>query len=127
MNSNRLLIILLFLGCFFLAPFANDEKQSHLNSSQIPLVLKLNGGGSNENQSSELGPKMVSNQDQVRTSNKREMLKKHFPDWEERINYQKKQEKNYRSALNRIAEANRLRVKLKLKLTSQEQDALDYF
>jgi hypothetical protein len=53
------------------------------------------------------------------------MLKKHFPDWEERINYQKKQEKNYLSALNRIAEANRLRVKLKL--TSQEQDALDYF
>lgn len=134
MNSNRLLIILLFLGCFFLAPFAierrklrNDEKQSHLNSNPIQLVLKLNGGGSNENQSLELGPKMVSNQDQVRTSNKREILKKHFPDWEERINYQKKQEKNYRSALNRIAEANRLRVKLKLKLTSQEQDALDYF
>ena len=68
---------------------------------------------------------MVSNQDQVRTSNKREMLKKHFPDWEEHINYQKKQEKNYVSALSRIAEANRLRVKLKL--TLQEQDALDYF
>ena len=123
MNSNRLLIILLFFGCLFSAPFANDEKQSHLNSSQIPVVLKLNGGGSNE--SSELGPKMASKQDQVRTSNKREMLKKHFPDWEERINYQKKQEKNYRSALNRIAEANRLRVKLKL--PAQEQDALDYF
>ena len=121
MNCNRLLIILLSLGCLFLAPFANDEKQSHLNSRQIPLVLKLNGSGSNE--SSELGPKMFSNK--VRTSNEREMLKKHFPDWEERINYQKKQEKNYRSALNRIAKANRLRVKLKL--TSQEQDALDYF
>ena len=100
MNFNLLLIILLFLGCVFLAPFANDEKQSHLNSSQIPLVLKLNGGGSNE--SSELGSKMFSNK--VRTSNKREMLKKHFPYWKERINYQKKQEKNYRSALNRIAE-----------------------
>ena len=103
MNSNRLLIILLFLGCLFLAPFTNDEKQSQ----QIPLVLKLNGGGSNKNE-------------------KREMLKKHFPDWEDRINYQKKQEKNYRSALNRVAEANRLRV-IKLKLTAQEQDGLDYF
>jgi hypothetical protein len=60
MNSNRLLIILLFFGCLFSAPFANDEKQSHLNSSQLPLVLKLNGGGSNE--SSELGPKMASKQ-----------------------------------------------------------------
>jgi len=121
MNSNKLLIILLFLGCLFLAPFANNEKQSHLNSSQIPLVLNLNDRRSEE--SSKLDPKMALNQ--VRTSNKREMLKKHFPDWEERINYQKKQEKNYLSALNRIAEANRLRVKLKL--TSQEQDALDYF
>lgn len=88
MNSNRVLIIFLFFGCVVLAPLANDKKQSHLNSRQIPLVLKLNGGGSNNNEFSELGPKMVSNQ--VRTSNEREMLKKHFPDWEERINYQKK-------------------------------------
>ena len=49
MNFNRVLIILLFFGCLVLAPLANDEKQSHLNSSQIPLVLKLNGGGSNNN------------------------------------------------------------------------------
>jgi hypothetical protein len=63
-----------------------------MNSRQIPLILKLNGVGSDNNQLLELGPKMISNQ--VRTSNKREMLKKHFPNWEERINYQKKQEKN---------------------------------
>ena len=48
MNFNRLLIIMLFLGCLVLAPFANNEKQSDLTSSQIPLVLKLNGGESNE-------------------------------------------------------------------------------
>ena len=96
------------LACLFLAPVANNEKQLHLlSSSQISLVLKLKGGGSNE--SSELGPKMI--------SNRRKMLKKHFPDWEERVNYEKKQEKNYRSTLNRIDEAKRLRVKLKL--TSQ--------
>ena len=53
-------------------------------------------------------------------------MKQHFPDWEGRINYQKKRKKSYRSALNRIAEANRFRA-IKLKLTSQEQDALDYF
>ena len=85
MNSNRLLIIMLFLVCLFVAPFANNEKQSqsHLNSSRIPVVIKLTGGAS---ESSELGPKMDFNK--VRTINKREMLKKHFPDWEERINYQ---------------------------------------
>ena len=52
-------------------------------------------------------------------------MKKHFPNWEGRINYQEKQEKNYRAALNRIAEAKRLRIKLKLPI--HEQDALDYF
>jgi hypothetical protein len=34
MNFIRILIILLFLECLFLAPFADGEKQSHLNSSQ---------------------------------------------------------------------------------------------
>lgn len=52
------------------------------------------------------------------------MLRKHFPDLEERMNYQKKQEKFYRSGLARITEAKRLRIKLKL--TKQEQDAFDY-
>ena len=52
------------------------------------------------------------------------MFRKHFPDWEERINYQKKQEKNYRSGLARVAETKRLGVKFEL--TNQEQDAFDY-
>lgn len=62
---------------------------------------------------------------QVAQKIKRDMLKKHFPDRAERIYYKDKQEKNYRSALNKIAESNKLKVKIKL--TTQEQDALDYF
>jgi hypothetical protein len=31
---------------------------------------------------------------QNKAINRREMLRKHFPDWEERMDYQKKQEKN---------------------------------
>jgi hypothetical protein len=111
-----------------LAPFANDEKQSHLNSSQIPLVLKLNGGGSNE--SSELGPKMASKQDQVRTSNKREMLKKHFPDWERRINYQNQQLEFWQSGRRKIRDGKRAKLNEKQILqlfTRQEKDAFDYF
>ncbi len=91
MSCNRFLIILLFFGRIFLAPFANEyyEKQSYLNSITIPVVLEVARGDGNK--SLELSPKMVSNQDKVRTSSKREMLKKHFPDWEGRINYQKEQ------------------------------------
>lgn len=62
---------------------------------------------------------------QVAQKIKRDMLKKHFPDRAERIYYRDKQEKNYRSALNKIAESNKLKVKIKL--TTQKQGALDYF
>ena len=60
-------------------------------------------------------------------SNRREMLRKHFPDWEERMNYQKKQEKIYRSGLARMTEAKRVRMEKTFKLTKKEQDAFDYF
>lgn len=53
------------------------------------------------------------------------MLKKHFLDWEEHMDYQKKQKKIYRSGLDRIAETKQVRVKFKP--TKQEQDAFDYF
>jgi len=54
-------------------------------------------------------------------------LKKHFLDSNEGINYQKKQAKFYRSALSKISEAKRLGMSNSLKLTSQEQDAFDYY
>ena len=60
-------------------------------------------------------------------SNKREILRKHFPDWEERMNYQEKQEKIYRSGLARMTEAKRVGMEQTFKLTKKEQDAFDYF
>lgn len=56
--------------------------------------------------------------------NKREILKKYFPDWKERVDYQIKQENIYRSGLARMAEAKR--CGMKFKLNEQEQDAFDY-
>jgi len=44
------------------------------------------------------------------TINRREMLRKHFPDWEERMAYQKKQEKIYKSAMLRKREIQRLHI-----------------
>lgn len=58
--------------------------------------------------------------------NKREIVRKHFPDWEERMNYQKKQKKIYRSGLARITEAKRVRMEKTFQLTKEEQDAFDY-
>ena len=38
-------------------------------------------------------------------------LEQHFPDWEERMNYQKKQEEFYKSAMRKESELKRLRRK----------------
>ena len=58
-----------------------------------------------------------------RTMSNFEMLKKHFPDWKERMDYQKKQK--YRSSLTRFASA--IRVRVEFKRTKQKQAAFDYF
>ena len=54
-------------------------------------------------------------------------LEKFFPDWEERIAYQKNREKVYKAAMIRRREALRLRKKEDFGRTKDEQDAIDYF
>lgn len=125
MNFNQKLILGLFFGCVILNPFVDNNDKSNFNPSysSVQSVVRLNNGA--QNRSSESTPKIPVPQALEQTINRREMLRKHFPDWEERMDYQKKQEKIYRSGLARIAKAKRLGVKFKL--TKQEQDAFDYF
>ena len=55
-------------------------------------------------------------------------LEQHFPDWEERMNYQKQQEIFYKSAIKKKSEVKRLRMKETSKMyTKQELDAISYF
>ena len=115
MTFNQKLIVGLFFGCVILNSFVDTSDKSNLNPSytSVQSVVRLNGEG--QNTSSESTPRIP--------VNRREMLRKHFPDWEERVDYQKKQEKIYWSVQARIAEGKRLGVKFKL----TKQDALDYF
>ena len=54
-------------------------------------------------------------------------LEKHFPDWDERMSYQKKQEKFYKSARMKQAELRRVRMIDQPSLyTKEELDAIDY-
>lgn len=55
------------------------------------------------------------------------MLEKKFPDWLSRMDYQKKQEKLYKSAMQKKSEALRLRLKENFNRTYQEQHVIDYF
>jgi hypothetical protein len=54
-------------------------------------------------------------------------LEKFFPDWEERIAYQKNREKVYKAAMIKRQEVLRLRKKEDFGRTKDEQDAIDYF
>jgi len=129
MNVNQKLIISLSFGCVILSTFVDNNDKSNFNFSynSVQSVVTLNGGAQNRSVENTSTVSQVLEQ----TINRREMLRKHFPDWEERMDYQKKQEKKfflvffvYQSGLAQIAEAKRLRVKFKL--TKQEQDAFDY-
>ena len=125
MKFNQKLILGLSSACVILSILVDSNYKFNLNIryNSVQSVVKLNGGG--QNRSSESTSKLYAPQALEQNLSKREMLRKHFPDWEERINYQKKQKKIYRSGIARIAEAKRCRVKIKL--TKQEQDAFDYF
>lgn len=79
-------------------------------------ILTLKGGGQDSIDRSSVGKKIL--------------LENLFPDWEERMNYQKKQEKFYKPAQAKLRKWRRLRrddKSLVKFLTIQEKDALDYF
>ena len=54
-------------------------------------------------------------------------LERFFPDWEERIAYQKNREKVYKGAMRKRREVLRLGQKENFDRTKDEQDAIDYF
>lgn len=55
-------------------------------------------------------------------------LEKHFPDWDGRMNYQKKQEECYKAAMKKQKELRKLRIQDKpTNYTKQELDAIAYF
>ena len=56
------------------------------------------------------------------------LLEKFFPDYPQRINYQRKQSKLYKSAIAKMKEAKKFsRLSFQQSLTFEEQDALNYF
>lgn len=94
MNLNQKLILGLSFGCVILSTFIDTNQKSNYNPSysSVQSVVTLNGGA--PNRSSENTPKISVPQALEQMINRREMLRKHFPDWEERMDYQKKTRKN---------------------------------
>jgi hypothetical protein len=79
MNLNQKLILGLSFGCFILSIFVDNNDNSSYSSVQS--VVTLNGRA--QNRSSENISSVTPALEQM--INRREMLRKHFPDWEGRI------------------------------------------
>ena len=54
-------------------------------------------------------------------------LEQHFPDWDGRIEHQRKQEQLYESAMKRERESKKLGIGQSFKVTEEELDAIAYF
>jgi hypothetical protein len=141
----RKLLPILFLGWLLLAPVPEKALQSNSkNLIDVETALRARGGSIStlnkisskvSTQSNNLMSIPNKNSSVATQSNNlakkkafREMLKEHFPDSNERINYQKEQAKFYRSAQSKIFEAKRTgRAYPEKILSSRERDAIDYF
>ena len=99
------------------------------NPSQSHVVIEQVRGGSRDSEKINLLNKRISLRKRKNfnlTLHCR--LEQHFPDWEERIAYQKKQEKFYKSGMRKKRELKRLRIKETPNFyTKEELNAIDYF
>ena len=125
MRLNQKIMLGLSFVCVILCTSVEINDKSNLSPSLVQSVVRLNGG--EQNRSSGNTAKISVPQTSLKAINKHEILRKHFPDWEERMDYQKNQEKSYRSGLARMTEAKRVGMEKTFKLTKKEQDAFDYF
>ena len=110
-----------FLILVFYAVFVSphDAKIPPAQVCQYPVVgQQLRAGGQAENLS--ITQKM--------DSDFHRRLKKYFPDWEERMAYQKKQAEFYKSAMRKKKEIVKLRMADDLNFYSEKElDAINYF
>ena len=87
-------------------------------------VLAINSGGGKQNGNLVISLRKRKNFNIVF----HRRLEQSFPDWKERIDYQKKQEEFYKLAMKRRKELKRLGVLDKKSCyTKEELDAMDYF
>lgn len=85
----------------------------------ISKVLTVNPGGSQDD--------ILNNKKRIDLSF-HHRLEQYFPDWDRRMDYQKRQEKFYKSAMRKKREIQRLRMlETPKSYTKEELDSIDYF
>jgi hypothetical protein len=106
----------IFWSCIsFLGFFLFHEPIQNPSESQI-VIEQVRGGAKDSGKIKNFDP----------TFHRR--LKEAFPDWKERMDYQKKQEEFYKSAVRKRKESERVRTSSNTcYYTKEELDAIDYF
>lgn len=129
--------IIFLLGSLFLALLFSSSHHQFLiqfqsNQTQLPIeknlssALAINPGGATEEKFNNFLSKFRLKKREKFDSAFHRKLKMHFPDWEERIAFQSKQEEFYLQAVKRKRESQKLRL-IKVSYTKQELDAIAYF
>ena len=107
---KRFTIVILFcIMLIYQFQIFNEFSMNSHNSLNSSKVILISGGGS-----------------LPEIKHSRDLLLKHFPDWQERIDFEYHQSKLYLSGIKRIEETKRIRV-LAIRLTPEEQYAFDYY
>nr|UDP55536.1 hypothetical protein orf158b [Schizostauron trachyderma] len=110
-KSNRIFVFVLIGILWICKPMPYEDVFRNRLARQE--VLQNRGGGQDSTVTNSTGLKIL--------------LENLFPDWADRVAYQKQQEKFFQSGKKKLQEATRVRMSNSIKLTLQEQDALDYF
>jgi len=107
--------MILCIFIWVINPWPFSKSINHLKTDYVEKPLTVGGGFEQKKTKSKI-PKSI--------------LRKYFPDWPERVEYQNRQLEFFQSSEKKLREAARLRFSKDLKskiLTKDEKDAFDYF
>jgi hypothetical protein len=116
LKSLKNFAITYFFGWLIFSPVPGENTNQPKQSKQsIEKILSITGGS-------------VDNLDEKKFL--REMLAKHFPDWETRVSIENQEARIYYKATRRLKEYKKFNPLLKIPenfLTDEEKSAIDYF
>ena len=117
-NKTRSYLLGLFSIIWICKPISYQEVAYHKYNHQ-QIVVSVNRGGGSPSES----------QEKIKiTKGFHRRLEQHFPDWEGRMDYQKRQEKYYKLAMRKKMELKRTKLSDKeYYYTKEELDAISYF
>jgi len=130
-NGTRIFILSIFIAIWICKPIPYETLayRIHQREEILSKVLAVaQGGGQGENSNSFVSNVLdLKNKKRISLSFHRR-LEQHFPDCNERMAYQQRQEKFYESAMRKKREIKKLRIQEIPNLYSKEElDAISYF